>query len=100
MESRDWVAACVAVTPVRRAIDIQNGSHKNPVTPITAKHACHDQVWAIQTNSPGPMILAKLVPKLTIPITIARWEGGKYSAVALLTAGKFGASPKPSSMRK
>ena len=53
------------------------------------------QVVTIQGTDSGANMAPTLVPELNIPVANALSFFGKYSAVALIAAGKLPASPKP-----
>ena len=99
MES-DMPLGAASTCPGTFAVVSQIGTHTNPSNPMAAKHACQLHVVAIQMNSAGPIIFAKFVPKFTTPMAIAFCDGGNHSAIDLLQAGKFGASPRPRAMRR
>ena len=74
----------------------QKISHKKPTAPIIINAASQPQVCAIQGTVSGANTAPTLAPELKIPVASDRSFLGKYSAVALIAAGKFPDSPKPS----
>ena len=65
------------------------------MAPIIINAASHPQWLAIQGTDKGAKIAPTLVPELNIPVAKALSFLGKYSAVALMAAGKLPASPNP-----
>ena len=62
--------------------------------------ASQPQFSAIHGTVSGARIAPTLAPELKIPVANDLSFLGKYSAVALMAAGKFPASPKPSTARE
>src|SRR5687767_9881682 len=65
-----------------------------PIAPIITKVYCQPQCSAIQGTVIGARIAPILEPELKIPVANDLSLFGKYSAVALIAAGKLPASPK------
>jgi hypothetical protein len=53
----------------------------------------------IQGTTAGVSSAPMLVPELKIPVANARSRFGNHSATTLMAAGKFPASPRPSTKR-
>src|SRR5689334_6555691 len=62
--------------------------------------ASHPQCTLIQGTVRGARIAPTLEPELKIPVANERSFLGKYSAVALIAAGKLPASPNASTARE
>src|SRR6187200_2228851 len=67
--------------------------------PIIKKADSQPQFSAIQGTVKGARIAPTLAPELKMPVAKDRSFFGKYSAVALIAAGKFPDSPKPNTAR-
>ena len=59
----------------------------------------HPQLSAMKGTASGATIAPTFVPALKMPVASARSFFGNHSAVALMAAGKFPDSPKPSAAR-
>src|SRR5688572_33093426 len=77
----------------------QNATHVNPATPVTMNAHCQPQVSAMIGTTAGAMMAPTFEPALKIPVAVARSFFGNHSAVVLIAAGKFPASPMPSAKR-
>src|SRR4051812_9411064 len=72
----------------------------NPIAPISINAVCHPQLVAIHGTVKGARMAPTLAPELNIPVANDLSFFGKYSAVALMAAGKLPASPKASTVRE
>src|SRR5688572_32742456 len=70
------------------------------MAPITINAVCQPQLTAIQGTVKGARIAPTLAPELKIPVANERSFLGKYSAVALMAAGKLPASPIANTARE
>src|SRR5690606_36054128 len=75
-------------------------NHKKPIAPTAINVLCHPHCRAIQGTVNGARIAPTVAPELNIPVAKDLSFFGKYSAVALIAAGKFPASPIPKSARE
>ena len=75
-------------------------SQKKPIPPTITKAASQPQVFAIQGTDKGAKTAPTFAPELKMPVAKDLSFLGKYSAVALIAAGKFPASPKPKMARE
>ena len=66
------------------------------MTPIMMNAQVQPQFTCIQGTVSGASIAPTLVPELKMPVAKDLSFLGKYSAVALIAAGKLPASPKAS----
>ena len=66
---------------------------------MTMKAACQPYLSVIQGTMSGVRIAPTLLPALNMPVASARSCCGNHSAVALIDAGKFADSPRPSAAR-
>ena len=69
------------------------------MAPMTMKAACQPHSAAIHGTLRGASTAPMLAPELKMPVANERSRLGKYSAVALIAAGKLPASPIASSAR-
>ena len=69
------------------------------MAPIIINAVCHPQCNAIQGTVSGASIAPTLAPELKIPVANDLSFLGKYSAVALIAAGKLPASPNANTAR-
>src|SRR5687768_3230543 len=74
----------------------QKNSHIRPTAPTMIKVLSHPHFSAIHGTVSGASTAPIFAPELKIPVAKARSFLGKYSAVALIAAGKFPDSPNPS----
>src|SRR6266581_3518649 len=74
----------------------QARNHTTPSAEVSRKQPRHPNTAFKATNAGGPIIAATFVPALKTPVAKARSFLGNHSATALMAAGKFPASPKPS----
>ena len=65
------------------------------MAPTSIKAVCHPQFTAIHGTVNGAKMAPTFDPELKIPVAKDLSFLGKYSAVALIAAGKFPDSPKP-----
>ena len=73
----------------------QKISHKKPIAPMIKKADSQPHFETIQGTDNGAKMAPTLVPELNIPVANDLSFFGKYSAVALMAAGKLPASPNP-----
>ena len=71
----------------------QNTNHKKPIRPIITNAVCQPHCSAIHGTVSGARMAPIVVPELNIPTASDLSFLGKYSAVALIAAGKFPHSP-------
>src|SRR5688572_5597505 len=69
------------------------------MAPIIQKAISQPHWSAIHGTVSGANMAPTLVPELNMPVANERSFFGKYSAVALIAAGKFPDSPKPNTAR-
>src|SRR6187549_2402495 len=67
-----------------------------PIIPMMIKAQSQPQFFCIQGTVRGASIAPTFVPELKTPVANDLSFLGKYSAVALIAAGKFPASPNAS----
>src|ERR1700736_6765001 len=67
--------------------------------PVQIKAACHPQRSVTAAMRIGAMKAEALEPELKVPVARARSSEGNHSVVALMAAGKFPDSPRPSMAR-
>src|SRR5688572_19946882 len=72
----------------------QKNSQRKPIAPMITKAYSQPQLSSIQGIDKGARIAPTLAPELKIPVASDLSFLGKYSAVALIAAGKLPASPK------
>src|SRR5437868_13339226 len=72
-------------------------SHIKPIIPMIIKAQSQPQFRRIQGTVSGARTAPTLAPELKIPVASDLSFLGKYSAVALIAAGKLPASPNASS---
>src|SRR5258706_4983243 len=78
----------------------QSISHRKPIPPIMTNAASHPQFILIQGTVNGARIAPTLEPELKMPVAKDLSFFGKYSAVALMAAGKLPASPNANTARE
>src|SRR5687767_1365196 len=78
----------------------QKKSQMKPMAPINTNAVSHPQFSAIQGTVSGANMAPTFAPELKMPVANDRSFFGKYSAVALMAAGKLPASPKASTARE
>src|ERR1700728_3590066 len=69
------------------------------IDPVVRNAACQPYLRVTIGIRIGAMSDAALVPELKRPVASARSSVGNHSVVALMAAGKFPDSPRPSMMR-
>ncbi len=69
------------------------------MTPVATNAQYQPQVSVIHGTTSGVASAPTFVPELKIPVASARSRLGNHSAVALIAAGKFPASPMPRAKR-
>src|SRR5690606_5062814 len=70
-----------------------------PTAPTRIKAVCQSHTVAIHGTVKGARIAPTLAPELKMPVAKERSFLGKYSAVALIAAGKFPDSPNANTAR-
>src|ERR1035441_3252167 len=71
----------------------------NPMAPVVRNAACQPNLPAIQGTTRIVAVAPTFAPELKIPVATPRCRLGNHSATVLMQAGKFAASPNPSSTR-
>src|SRR5688500_8601648 len=99
-----WMwASSPAVTPGCDAGDRydchQKASQMKPTPPVARKAHGHPKLRVSHGTANGAVSAPTLVPALKRPAAKARSFRGNHSAIALIPAGKFAASPRPSAKR-
>ena len=74
----------------------QRMSHSRANTLVDRKAYFHPRRYTRKPTAKGASVAPIFVPELKMPVAKARSLAGNHSATALIDAGKFPASPKPS----
>src|SRR3546814_12462071 len=74
----------------------QQATQTNPIAPVSMNADFHPKCNVINVTISGATIAPTEEPELKIPVTYARSFFGNHSATVLIAAGKFAASPSPS----
>src|ERR1700677_747322 len=77
----------------------QRTSQQMPMEPVQMKAACQPKRMVTAAMRMGAMKAEALEPELKRPVARARSSEGNHSVTALMAAGKFPDSPRPSRAR-